>query len=239
MIAETIRRHTDAAVLLFFALLALLAFFIPRRDNPGASWIPLLGLLTIISVSQLIGPEFSTGTLQLILAKPINRTTYLLSRVAGVWLAISIAIWLLLMIETAGMLVERYQVPWTQLAAKAVNQSLDTLLIAAIMALLGSLLRAYFNVAVYFAASIAVAIAPTALQAFRRFDRGFLGVIANFLGSHPEIDRAIEWVDRNVFPDPPYGFNREWALMILSNAAVALFLAAVFFRRREVPYGGD
>lgn len=239
VIAETMRRHVDVVVLVYFGLLAMLAFFIPRADNPGASWIPLLGLLTIISTAQLIGPEFSTGTLQLILAKPINRTSYLLSRVAGVTLAISVAIWSLLAIEAVGMLVERLDVPWSRLLAKAVNQSLDTLLIAAVMALLGSLLRAYFNVAVYFAVSIALAAAPAALQVFRRFDKGLLGVISRFLGDHPEIDRAIAWVDRNAFPDPPFGFSREWALMILSNAAVALFLAAVFFRRREVPYGGD
>ena len=41
------------------------------------------GSTVLITGCGPIGPEFSSGTLQLILVKPINRATYLLSRVAG------------------------------------------------------------------------------------------------------------------------------------------------------------
>ena len=47
------------------------------------AWLIVLG-----TGSQLIGPEFSSGTLQLIVARPVNRSYYLLSRVAGAFAAI-------------------------------------------------------------------------------------------------------------------------------------------------------
>lgn len=238
VIIETLRRQMTVITVIYFALLALLATAMARPEAPGTGWLPLLGLLMIVATAQLIGPEFSTGTLQLILAKPVNRTVYLVSRVIGVWLGISIVVWLLLAMESAAIALGRHDVAWRQVFARGVNTCADALLLASLMALLGSVTRAYFNVAIYFAGMMAISAAPVALQAIRRQESGFFGRLADFLRDE-RIDRAIAWVNRNVFADAPPDFNRDWLLMVLSNAAVALFLAAIFFRRREVPYGGD
>ncbi|HEX8153033.1 MAG TPA: hypothetical protein VF698_07915, partial [Thermoanaerobaculia bacterium] len=88
VILETLRRHvTSGAFLLVLLMLAAIAVAGSQTTSPAWIWPSFASLLTLILGAQLIGPEFSSGTLQLILAKPIGRSTYLLSRVAGVLLA--------------------------------------------------------------------------------------------------------------------------------------------------------
>ena len=65
------------------------------------------------------------------------------------------------------------------------------------------------------------------------------GAMGRFLTEHPIVERGLGVVDRNLFPDLPPRLDREWILMVLANAAVALLLACFAFRGREVPYGAD
>ena len=46
----------------------------PRIGAPSQAPFEMIGLFTLIAGCQLIGPEFSKGTLQLILSKPIRRS---------------------------------------------------------------------------------------------------------------------------------------------------------------------
>ena len=239
MVAETIRRQINIGVGMYFALLVLLAISLANPDAPGSAWIQLFGLLMVVASAQLIGPEFSTGTLQLVLAKPINRTVYLVSRVVGVWLAITLALVALMGIEAASIAYSSRPVAWAAIGVRTLNTSMDALLLASVIAFLGTFTRAYANVALYFLGFLLVASAPATLGAIRRQETGFFGWLGAILRDHPELERAVAWINRNVFADPPPNFSRDWLLMVLGNAAVALFLGALIFRRREVPYGGD
>jgi hypothetical protein len=60
-----------------------------------------------------------------------------------------------------------------------------------------------------------------------------------FLRGHMEVDRVLLTIDQNLFPDLPPRLDPVWIMMVLSNAAVALLIACLVFRRREVPYGAD
>src|SRR5690349_16566088 len=104
VVSETMRRHfTSLLVLFYLALLAILGLGSARLQGP--IWPSFITLLSFGAGAGLIGPEFSTGTLQLILVKPINRAVYLVSRWAGVVAFIALAAALAFGAEATGLLL--------------------------------------------------------------------------------------------------------------------------------------
>lgn len=225
VIRETVRRHfTNVGYWTFVALLTIIAAGVSQFDKPAAVWPSLVTLLAIITGCAPIGPEFSSGTLQLILVKPVNRSVYLLSRVAGVVLSVWIAASFAFAGEAIGRLIDGH-VPWMLLATALLNAAADAILTVSLLALLGSLTRAYFNVAIYLGIMMAISFATGVLRLSRRV---------------PElVFRGLGVIDHNLYPEFPARFDRDWLLLVLSNAAIALLLACIAFRRREVPYGAD
>ncbi|MDP9191636.1 MAG: ABC transporter permease subunit [Acidobacteriota bacterium] len=225
VIEETIRRHvTHAGYITYVAFLAIVGVGGSQFGAPSAVWPTLVGLLAIITGCGAIGPEFSSGTLQLILVKPINRATYLLSRVAGVLCVIWLAAIVPFACEVVGRLAKG-EVPWYAMSAKLLNTAVVAILTVSLLTLFGSLTRAYINVALYVALQIAMGILPPLL--------GFGGE------RYLPIARVVAVIDRNLFPSEIASIDRQWLLLVLSNAAVALVLACFAFRNREVPYGAD
>jgi ABC-type transport system involved in multi-copper enzyme maturation permease subunit len=223
VILEALRRHlTSVAVVSYIVLLAIVGAGMSYSNQPTGGWTSLVSLLAIILGCGPIGPEFSSGTLQLILVKPIKRSTYLLSRVTGVVLVVWIAATVACLSSIAASLLSGRAVPWEPLGNALLGTLAETLLTVSLLTLLGSLTRAYFNVALYIGIQILLSIV-TALIA-RRF---------------PDVVKGIQVIQDNLFPDSPPSFDRQWLMVVLSNAAVALVLACLVFRRREVPYGAD
>lgn len=244
VVVETVRRHlTRLAFVVILLMIVVIALAGSQIDDSTAwMWPSLISLLMLVVGAQLIGPEFSSGTLQLILSKPIGRSSYLLSRVAGVALVVWLVVWLCYATEmigrladgTAGEHVER-------LTAASVNLSLEAILVLSLLALFGTFTRAYFNIALYLVLQITIGMLIGALNAMQRLadPTSFFGAVGRFLSEHPGIVKSVVTVDRNLFPDPPRALDAGWTMLVLSNAAVALLLACLVFRRREVPYGAD
>ncbi len=223
VILETLRRHvTNIAYVTAVALLLIVAIAGSQLGLPGQSWPSLITLLTLVLGSGVLGPEFSSGTLQLILVKPIRRATYLVSRVTGVVLAVWIAAVLCFVVEVIGRLAGE-EMGWSAMATSLANSMADAVLVVALLALFGSALRAYYNVALYFV--ILIALNMTLGLGARKLPKAVLD--------------AIRFIERNLYPDFPPRFDRDWLLLVLSNAAIAIVLACFIFRRREVPYGAD
>ena len=237
VIAETFRRHvTSGAFLVFAALLAIIALGSSAFDKPASAWPPFIALLAWIIGCGPIGPEFSSGTLQLILVKPITRASYLLSRVAGVVLTVCAAAFVAAALEIAGRAIWGSSVPFTMIGSVFLNVAAEVILAVSLLTLLGSLTRAYFNIAIYIAAMFGLGILGVVLGFIRQSANAF----GRFLSEHPIVERGVSVVEQNLFPDlPARGLDAQWTLMVLSNAAVALVLACLAFRRREVPYGAD
>lgn len=236
VIAETLRRHvTNGAFLAFVALLAIVALGSSAFDKPAAAWPSLVTLLALITGCGPIGPEFSSGTLQLILVKPVNRATYLLSRAAGVVLAVWSAAIVAAFFEAAGRAIWARSVPAATIGSALLNVMVDTILTVSFLTLLGSLTRAYFNIAIYFAGLVGFSMLGMVLGMIRQSGNA----IGRFLNEHAAIERGLNVIDKNLFPDLPPRLDWPWILMVLANAAVALVLACLAFRRREVPYGAD
>ena len=225
VIRETIRRHlTHIGYITYVAFMAIIAVGVSQFGPPGAMWPTLVGLLAIITGCGPIGPEFSSGTLQLILVKPVNRSTYLLSRVAGV----VCVIWLAALVPFACEVISRLAkgaVPWPAMGTTLLNHAVLAIFTVSLLTLFGSLTRAYMNVAIYMVLQIALSAAPMLLSI--RSNR------------FPVLSRAIAVIDQNLYPEAMPGFHWQWLLLVLSNAGVALVLACFVFRSREVPYGAD
>jgi ABC-type transport system involved in multi-copper enzyme maturation permease subunit len=221
--------------LAYLALLAIIALGSSAFDKPASVWPMLLSLLALITGCGPIGPEFSSGTLQLILVKPVNRATYLLSRVAGVVLAVWAAAIVAALFELAGRAIWSNNVAAAIIGATLLNVMMDTILAVSLLTLLGSLTRAYFNIAIYVVTMVGFSMLAVALGIVRQTRNAF----GRFLNEHIAIERALNAIDSNLFPDLPQRLDAQWTLMVLANAAVALALACLAFRRREVPYGAD
>ncbi|MEO8379106.1 MAG: ABC transporter permease subunit [Acidobacteriota bacterium] len=236
VIAETFRRHaTSLAYFGYLGLLALLSMGVSLFDRPAAAWPSLITLLALVTGSGAIGPEFSSGTLQLILVKPLTRVAYLLSRVTGIVLVIWLAAVVCAVFEIAGRAFWGHSAPITAIGSGLLNVMADTVLAVSLLALLGSITRAYFNIAIYLFVLIGLSVTEVVLGFIRQSGNA----LGQFLAQHTGIDRVVIAIESNLFPDAPTSLEPRWMVMVLSNAAVALLLACLAFRRREVPYGAD
>ncbi|HEX6088019.1 MAG TPA: ABC transporter permease subunit [Thermoanaerobaculia bacterium] len=237
VIVETVRRHvTNVGYLAFVAFLVIVSLGVSVFDRPASGWPTLVTLLALITGAGVIGPEFSSGTLQLILVKPVNRAVYLLSRVAGVVLVVWLAAATAAVCELVGRAIwGKGSLPARQIGEALLNSATDTILVVALLALLGSVTRAYFNIAIYMIGMIGLSLSGVILA----FVRQTQNAVGRFLNEHTGIERALAAIERNLFPDPPPRLDAAWTLLVLSNAAIALLLACLAFRRREVPYGAD
>ena len=236
VVAETVRRCvTSIGYWLFVGLMAIIAFGMSRFDRPGTAWPSLASLLAMVIGCTPIGPEFSSGTLQLILTKPVNRSIYLISRVAGAACAVWIATFIAFAFELVGRALWVPAMRLDLVGSVLLHSLADTFLICALLAFFGSFTRAYFNIAIYLVLMIGIGVGQGMLSMFRSMPSSF----GAWLASHDILDRVLIFISRNLFPDAPLRLDGPWLLMVLSNAALALVAACFLLRNREVPYGAD
>jgi ABC-type transport system involved in multi-copper enzyme maturation permease subunit len=238
VIYETLRRHyTNVGYLIFLGLVAFVALIAGVFRAPASAWQSIVGLAPLVVGAQLIGPEFSSGTLQLIIARPITRASYLLSRVIGVVLAVWLAIALCLAVHlVASLAAQGVSQPAGELLSSAAALGLMGLWYCAFLALLGSLTRSYQNIAIYFALRIGLMLLLAGLSNYAGMSQS---AAAAMIRAHPEIFHGLQTMDDNLFPESGQPLTTPLALMLLSNTFIALWLGCLGFRNREVPYGAD
>lgn len=238
---ETVRRHVaNVAFVVLVAMLCAIAAMVGAFGGPPQVWQGIVKLLAIILACQLIGPEFSSGTLQLILAKPVNRSMYVIGRVFGV----VTVIWLMTLAPffadaLARGLLTSSDPAWAPLIGSTVNALLVSILMTSLMAFYGSFTRSYFNVAVYFLLQIVLSLIVGAINSAQN---GMIPKLARFrelIEAHPMIQTGAVFVHDQFYPDPAPLLDPKIALLVFSNSAIALLLASIIFSRREVPYGAD
>jgi len=229
---ETVRRHiTSAGFIVYTLVLALIGIFVATFNVPASLWPSLVTLLSIITGSAIIGPEFTTGTLQLIVSKPVARSAYLLGRVAGVFASVGLAASVAVAAEVMTRLILGSEMPWRRLFDVFAGELVVALLAIALLTLLGSITVAYFNVAIYVAIQMGFSVAQALL--------GALKLRNAFIQGHPEIAQILATIDDTLFPSAPQVLTSAWVVKSVALAAVALALACLSFRRREVPYRAD
>jgi hypothetical protein len=233
VIGETVRRHvTNVFYVALLLLLVMIGFGVASFNTPAAVWPSLVGMLAVVAGAGVIGPEFSSGTLQLIVSRPLRRWSYLLSRVAGVLTIVGIAATLPFVAESVTRLLRgRELVPWPLL----LNILVVALCTCALLVFFASFTRAWFNVAIYFLLQVGF----SATEGILALVRGRGGATGEFLRVHPEIERGVTAASQTLFPELIPHFDGAWMARALVVSTVALVLACVMFSRREVPYGAD
>jgi ABC-type transport system involved in multi-copper enzyme maturation permease subunit len=241
VIAETVRRHfAHLGYIAALLVLIVIVVMMTAIGAPAHAPYEMISLFTLIAGCQLIGPEFSKGTLQLILSKPVGRSTYLVSRVLGVVLALWVAILVVFASDIIGRLIVGTPITWRITLSTMLVAALHTLLVCALLAFFGSFSRSYVNVGVYLGGQILFSMILSVLTMMKGAVSGEMGKIGAILREHPAVIETFGAIHLNLFPDDPaVPFDRNWILMMLCNASVALLLACVIFSRREVPYGAD
>jgi ABC-type transport system involved in multi-copper enzyme maturation permease subunit len=236
VIAETVRRHlVRPGYIIFLILVAMTAMFAATFNTPAQMWPWLVSVLAIITGSAIVGPEFLTGTLQLIVSKPISRPSYLVSRVVGVFASVGLAAGIGFAAESAARgLLGRAALPWHRLAEAFGAALLVSLLSIALLTLLGSVTRSYFNVAIYLGTEVAISMTATLVGLVRVKARADAAV-----DRFAMFDRVLAALDDFLFPAMPAELHRSWIIRVLATAIVSLALACLAFNRREVPYGAE
>lgn len=230
VVAETVRRHvTNVFYLAFLVCLLMVAFLASSFHSPASMWPSLVWLLAVVTGAGLIGPEFSSGTLQLVVSKPISRSVYLVSRLTGVMIVVSLTALAAFGMEALGRAIGGGPFPAPTMLTVLANAVTGCALVCALLVLLGSVTRAYFNVAIFFLLQTALSISL-----------GILGLMrSRGVGDYEAIERVLTAAEQVLFPESPPQFDGVWLFRVLMTAAVAVALACLAFQRREVPYGAD
>jgi hypothetical protein len=155
--------------------------------------------------------------------------------VAGVLAVVCLAAAAGLCAESLTRLISGAEVPWRRLADAFGGAVLESFLAIALLTLLGSVTRAYFNAAIYVTTQIVLSIAESLLGVIRV--KGHAA--GQYLQHHPAIERSLAGVGDFLFPDAPQELHWLWVLRLLAAAGTALLLACLAFGRREVPYSAD
>jgi len=231
VVAETVRRHvTNAGYIAFVIFIALVGLAVSNFAIAGTLWPPLVTLLAIVTGSAIVGPELSSGTLQLIVSKPVRRPVYVVSRVAGVFASVALAAAVALLVECAARVVFAHApVPWQRLGEVFAGELLVAFLAIALLTFLGSVTRSYFNAAIYIGAQAALSVGAALLGLARLGGNAYV----------PKIQLAVAEVDNVLFTSLPPMLNAAWVARTIAVAAIAIVLACIAFERREVPSGAD
>ncbi len=220
VVVETMRRHfTSIGFITYLILIAMTGLFVATFNTPASIWPALVTILSIITGAAIIGPEFSTARLQLIVSRPIRRSVYLLSRVTGVLASVAVAASVGITSEiVARLLLRSAAVPWLPLASAYASSLLVSLLAISLLTMLGSLTSAYFNVAIYAGVQVALSAVETLLGLLRTRPNS----LSEFLHSHQQLEKGLIALDDLLFPAPPPHPDTGWLLRVVATAAAAL-----------------
>jgi len=215
-------------VLAAAALLPVLASVLSQGRLPSAGEASILAL---ILGAGIIGQSVSTGTLPLVLARPIRRSTFVLTRwlavgsgALGVFGACTLATWLLG--SAAGM---ETQTPGdvAVLLAEAALHAFGT---AAVLVALSALVRGYGDIAIWIVGTILALLANEFGQAKHVAALSWAGRHAlEFLRPSVDLKQVI-----GARPVPISGLA-AWAFTV----TLCLALAIVFLNRKELSYASS
>ncbi|MGH9366445.1 MAG: ABC transporter permease [Thermoanaerobaculia bacterium] len=230
------QRFGSPAMAIALAVLALLTAVQAAMSDPeralGAGFLAL-ALITAGSVSR----DASGGALQMILARPIRRTSYLFGRYLGILTAYAVFLagacgLTVLFAQTLPKLLRATSdgFSFVSLGRGAATAMANALLFAAILLFFSTLLSGYADVLAYLLLSIGLGLLPG---------------LGDSLGK-PWLRQAGEAIRKNVLPEVEWGevfrgqniLSEPTGRYVLAVTAF-LVLAAVRFSRREFAYGND
>jgi ABC-type transport system involved in multi-copper enzyme maturation permease subunit len=232
LILATLRQRAASPVRL--ALLAFL-FGMPLLVALGAPAIGLSVLgdgyaIVLVLAAGLIGQDLSSGVLQLLFARPVTRSSYVLSR----WIAVSLASAALCTVQAllcALLLSLRDSPPEFRLVLLVIGDNvLLSLGLAAVVTLFSSLLGGFGDMAILLVATITGKV----LEAIAQFANSpIMGRIGTEIGNFVTPKIALAQVFGSA--DVPWFMLASYA----STVTLCLALAIVVMNRKELSYASS
>jgi ABC-type transport system involved in multi-copper enzyme maturation permease subunit len=201
----------------------LVVLFIPQTGLAGLGEItPII----LIVVAGAIGQDVSSGVLQLLFARPIRRSEYVLSRWIGA--SVAAAVLCLLQVAAAAVLLSlRGAAPASSSALlMAGERVLASAGLCAVMILFSSMVGGIGDVGLWLVATVT----------------GAVGGLAGATLKSPWLSRAAEELQRTITPKLELAFlagsRFSWfeTLSYLSTVTLCLALAIVIVNRKELSY---
>jgi ABC-type transport system involved in multi-copper enzyme maturation permease subunit len=232
-----LQKFGSIAVVALLSLLAVLIAFACAADGARGRAFGTASLAVIVLGAGVVSRDVSSGAVQIILARPLSRTGYLLGRWFGVIAALAVFLGVaaaLVVLLSLGIFpafhVQVEPLSVAGLLRGGAGALLDGVLFSATLLCLSTFLPGYGDLIAYFLLVVGLGAAQSIAAALRR----------------PGIASAAQLVRDNLMPDPEWnallsGQSRSlepvgrWALAV----AGLLLLAAMIFRRRQFAYGHD
>lgn len=225
-----------AVVGLLCVLAALLAFGAASDGARGRAF-QTASLALIALGAGVVSRDISSGAVQMILARPLSRTAYLLGRWLGVlWaFAIFLAITAILVLLFSYAVLPAMHASVAPLSLPSLLRGgagalLDGVLFSATLLCLSTFLPGYGDLIAYFLIVVGLGSLQSMGGTLRR----------------PSLETAARLVRENLMPDPDWTelLSGRWASLEAAGrwalAVTALLLvAALIFRRRQFAYGQD
>jgi hypothetical protein len=183
--------------------------------------------LALTLAAGMIGQDLSSGTLQLLLARPVTRAQYVFSRWGAVTAGTFLVVVLQCLCAAALMLVRGAPVPWGQAALYLGNSLLLAAGTAAVMALLSSLAAGIADLGLLFLVFLSAQVLEK-VGMFKSWDWLTRGAGELLRVLKPELGLATLF----------QGGQPAWPALVAyaSTVTLCLALAIVVMNRRELSY---
>jgi ABC-type transport system involved in multi-copper enzyme maturation permease subunit len=232
LVLATLRQRFISPIRLVILLLLGWMPMLPILLAPRAGFTALgdCYFIALALAAGMIGQDLSSGTLQLLLARPVTRAQYVFSRWGAVAAGTILLVVLQILCGAFIMVVRGALVPWDQAALHLGNSALLALGTAAVMALLSSLAAGIGDLGLLFLVFISAQVLEK-VGMFKSWEwlvrgaRELLGVLK------PELDLAPFF----------HGGPIAWLAIVtyLSTVTLCLGLAVVVMNRRELSYASS
>ena len=199
---------------------------------PGAGLAMLGGGQGLILTlgAGMIGQDVSSGVLQLLCARPVRRSEYVVSRWLGVAIAAAAISLFQLIIGSALMAARGAAPPLQDILLFGAGRALESLGIAAVLALFSSLIGGFGDLAIYLIVNLGAGVIQMAGQVKRWLWVERMGAeIIGALSPTIDVQRIITASPMPWFPIVSYA----------STIVLCLALAIVVVNRKELSYASS
>ena len=232
LVLATLRQRFTSPIRLVIVLLLGWTPMLPLVVAPRGGFA-VLGdcyFIALALAAGMIGQDLSSGTLQLLLARPVTRAQYVFSR----WGAIAAGTFAIAVLQALMaaliMALRGAPVPWGQAALFLANGALLALGTAAVMALLSSLAAGLGDLGLLFLLFFSGQVLEK-LGLFKSWEWLVRGAGELLRALKPELDLAPLL----------HGGPVDWLAVVsyLSTVTLCLGLAVVVMNRRELSYASS
>jgi ABC-type transport system involved in multi-copper enzyme maturation permease subunit len=232
LVLATLRQRFTSPIRLLIVLLFGWMPMIPILMAPRAGFAALgdCYFLALALATGMIGQDLSSGTLQLLLARPVTRAQYVFSR----WGAVAAGTFLITVLQALVaaliMTLRGAPVPWGEAALLLGNSALLALGTAAVMALLSTLAAGLGDLGLLFMIFLSAQVLEK-VGMFKSWEWLVRGAGELLRALKPELDLAPFF----------HGGPVAWLAVVsyLSTVTLCLGLAVVVMNRRELSYASS